>query len=438
MTTDRSLTDATDRLHEALGAARDQGASAAKIHLTRTRRIGCEFQNGRLKDTDSEQRQDYEIEVLIDGHRGETSGNDLADLDEMVRRAVTLARVGSVAHFDVYPGPAATATVARYSSTTAAFQREAMIEGCTRMVEALKAYDAELFIEAGADRSEGEELLVTSGGVTYHGRGTRWALGCGVQRTHDTDMLFAHEWRRWRDLNDLYDPDHLSGQVIEDLRHAENTVEAPTGRVTVLLDPRMTGALLQAVALGVNGRNVAKGDSPLRGRRGEQVLDPGLTLVDDPHLDHAPGATEIDADGIPTRRVTVVDRGVLASFLYDLDSAGLAGTEPTGHTDCRMYSPELAPGPTSSQDLRGSIDDGLYIKGLIGFGQSNLINGDFSGNVALGYRIRGGEIVGRVKNTMVSGNVYDLLKQDVRVSADRDPVLRMPYLVVEGLNCSAG
>ena len=146
-------------------------------------------------------------------------------------------------------------------------------------------------------------------------------------------MLFAHEWRRWRDLNELYDPDHLSGKVIEDLRHAEKTVDAPTGRVTALVDPQMTRTLLQAVALGVSGRNVAKGDSPLRGRLGEQVLDPSLSLIDDPHVDYAPGSTEIDADGVPTRRVTVVDRGVVASFLYDLDSAGLAGTDPTGHSN---------------------------------------------------------------------------------------------------------
>ena len=58
---------------------------------------------------------------------------------------------------------------------------------------------------------------------------------------------------------------------------------------------------LWPVTLGISGRNVAKGDSPLRGRLGEQVLDPCLTLRDDPHRDSSQGAREVDADGIPTR-----------------------------------------------------------------------------------------------------------------------------------------
>lgn len=73
----------------------------------------------------------------------------------------------------------------------------------------------------------------------------------------------------------------------------------------------------------------------------------------------------------------------------------------------------------------------------MGFGQSNIINGDFSSNVALGYRIRNGEIVGRVKNTMVAGNVYELLKDNVQLSSDKDPVRRMPYAVLEGIQVSA-
>jgi PmbA protein len=57
------------------------------------------------------------------------------------------------------------------------------------------------------------------------------------------------------------------------------------------------------------------------------------------------------------------------------------------------------------------IKEGLVIEQLMGAEQGNILGGDFSGNVLLGYKVESGKIVGRVKNTMVSGNVYQLLKE---------------------------
>ena len=97
----------------------------------------------------------------------------------------------------------------------------------------------------------------------------------------------------------------------------------------------------------------------------------------------------------------------------------------------------MLPGEESSEELLAGIGDGLYIKLLMGFGQSNILNGDFSANVGLGYRIKGGKVVGRVKDTMVAGNVYDIFKANVQLSRERDPMYRLPYAVLHGVNVSA-
>ena len=65
------------------------------------------------------------------------------------------------------------------------------------------------------------------------------------------------------------------------------------------------------------------------------------------------------------------------------------------------------------------------------------MNGDLSANVLLGYCIKNGEIAGRVKNTMIAGNLYEILKQGVRLSSERDPLTLFPYAVVEGVTISA-
>ena len=134
--------------------------------------------------------------------------------------------------------------------------------------------------------------------------------------------------------------------------------------------------------------------------------------------------------------MTIINEGRLEAFLYDLDSAGLAGAEPTGHNGCHPYNMEVSPGTEPHEQLLAGIGDGLPVKYVIGFGQGNLMNGDFSCNVGLGFRIEGGRITGRVKDTMIAGNLYELLSR-VTFSSDRDPLLNMPYAVFDGVSVSS-
>jgi len=68
--------------------------------------------------------------------------------------------------------------------------------------------------------------------------------------------------------------------------------------------------------------------------------------------------------------------------------------------------------------MLADIKEGLVIEYLMGAGQGNILGGDFSGNVLLGYKVENGKIVGRVKDTMVSGNVYQVLKDIAAIGND--------------------
>jgi PmbA protein len=249
-------------------------------------------------------------------------------------------------------------------------------------------------------------------------------------------MTFAWEGRAWSDFNALFDPGAIGGQIVAQLARAERTMEPPRGRVQVLVSPRVLDRLLTCFILGIHGRNVARGNSPLAGRLGQPVLAPTLTVVDHPQVDFSPGASEVDGDGIPCSRRVVFEKGVLKEFLYDLDSAGLAGAKPTGHTACQPHWLMVLPGECTSRELLGELKDGLWIESLIGFGQGNLINGDFSANVGLGYRVQNGEVTGRVKNTMVSGNLYECFARNVTPSSDLNYDGRLPFAAVEGVQCT--
>src|SRR5262249_10864588 len=144
-----------------------------------------------------------------------------------------------------------------------------------------------------------------------------------------------------------------------------------------------------------------------------------LSMWDDPLCAYRPASRRFDDEGVPSRRVPLVEGGVVREFLYDLQTAGLAGRRSTGAASRGFGSqPSISTsavvveaGPTSFEEMVRGIEEGVIVEQVIGAGQGNALGGDFSGNVVLGYKIERGAIAGRVKNTMVAGNVHALLKE---------------------------
>ena len=246
-------------------------------------------------------------------------------------------------------------------------------------------------------------------------------------------MLMTEAGRGWREVNSLYDLNAIYDELFFDLSHAANIVKVASGTVPLFIPPQLLGRILSPIAMGINGRNVFKGTSPLKEKLGTQCFSKQLSILDNPHEDFSFHCAQADDAGIPTQKRMLVSDGVLNCFLYDYDTAALAAATPTGNAGCSPYSMRVTPGKDSSEDIIKSIKHGIYAKHLLGFGQTNLENGDFSANLALGFLVENGEIVGRVKDTMISGNIFDLLKGDILVSSDVHPQNKQPYMLMPGV-----
>jgi PmbA protein len=168
-----------------------------------------------------------------------------------------------------------------------------------------------------------------------------------------------------------------------------------------------------------NGKIVLEGASPIGNRLGQAVFDEKLQLWDDPTVAFRPGSRPCDSEGIPSQRTLLIENGTVDNFLYDLQTAALAHTQSTGNGSRNRGgfptpSPSafiIAPGKTNFDEMIKDMEEGLAIEHLMGAEQGNILGGNFSGNVLLGYKVEHGKIVGRVKNTMVSGNIYQILNR---------------------------
>ena len=94
-------------------------------------------------------------------------------------------------------------------------------------------------------------------------------------------------------------------------------------------------------------------------------------------------------------------------------------------------------GDMSYRDMIADVQDGLIVEQLLGAGQSNILGGEFKANVLLGYRVKGGEIVGRVKNTLISGNVYSTFNKIRSMEKKAHWIggaLKVPAICCDGIN----
>ncbi len=407
-----------------------QKAQAAAVVLRTLESSEVNFENDRLKSAESSQRTQLQLKVIVDGKVGVSTTTDPNDVDGLVSRALEAAEFGSPAHFSLPPAAPLT-PVKTYDPALLPLAKPQMIQLGQGMMDMIKTYNPEILAGAGLIKTVHKIEFANSSGAVYSGEHTDFEVGAGGQLVRGTDILFAgHSVGQKRRVLDTED---IAERAIEYFRLAERFAPIQTGQMPVIFTPGGLVALLLSLGLALDGKNVYLGSSPLGDKLGQVIADPRFTLVDDPFIEYGPNTSAFDDEGIPRRVTPLIENGVLRSFLYDLDTAGRAGVQPTGHGSTRRPTNlVISPGDLPYAQMLRSVKQGLLVHDFIGLGQGNPINGEFSANVFLGYKIENGELVGRVKDVMLAGNAFAALKDITAISAEREWVSG-PYAWMPGL-----
>ena len=222
------------------------------------------------------------------------------------------------------------------------------------------------------------------------------------------------------------DPQRAAADAAERATRLLGATKPPSGRMTVVLDPFVTAQFLEILGSTMSGETVLKGRSLFADRLGEEVASPLVTLVDDPTDPAAFTATELDGEGLATRRNELIRDGVLQKFVHNSYTARRAGTSSTGSAvrgfsstpGVGVQAVSLVPGTRSQAELVADIDDGLLVQGVSGvaFGV-NPVSGDFSTG-AEGLRIRNGEVAEPVREVTIASTLQRMLHDVVAVGGD--------------------
>ena len=249
---------------------------------------------------------------------------------------------------------------------------------------------------------------------------------------------------------DAIDTDELVKKAVDGAKVKLGGEPAPTGQYPVIFNPDAMSSLLGVYASVFSSEAAQKGLSRLADAEGQIIAAPIVTLVDDPFHPENPEPINFDAEGSPTHKKNIIEKGELKTLLYNLKTAAVAGKKTTGNASkagydaavgLRPFTMYLEGGDMTEEELLAKAGNGVYITSLGGLhAGADAISGDFSLQSA-GFMIRDGKKCEYVKSFTVAGNFYDLLKNIVAL-ADNCHLPRAmgmttfgaPSVLVEGLS----
>ena len=248
-----------------------------------------------------------------------------------------------------------------------------------------------------------------------------------------------------RKLADI-DPEEIAEIAIRKAEMSRNPREVPPGKYTVILEPEAVANLLSFLGFGFNALAVEEGWSPLRDKIGKRVFGENITISSDVyHPLHQ--ETPFDAEGVPTKRVVLVERGVVKGLVYDRATAARKGVEPTGHgVDPRgAYGAHpraivVEGGEDSIEEMISSTERGILVTR---FHYENLVdpmNLIVTGMTRDGtFMVEGGEVKFPIKNFRFNVSLFDVLNKVEMLS---EPVyasgMVVPAMKISEFNFTSG
>ena len=400
-----------------------RSAERAEVFRVTSIRTPVHFEANRLKQIQTKESVSVALRLVKNGKMGFAQASGNIPPADLVSMALETSQFGFPADFD-FPPLRSFVDVEVFDPQVESIGIDSMISLGQAVIDAVCANTAGILCEGSISRGTATFEIASTGGGRASCKRTNFSISMDGMLVRDGDILYVGDIRS--SCRPIMDASPVAGEIIRQLDLAGSNAPLKSGTMPVIFTPfGVAGSLLAPLISAFNGKTVLDGASPIKDKKDMVIFDSKLFLSDDPTIPYQPGSTPFDDEGMPARRNALIDRGKVAQFYYDLHTAALAGSSSTGNGSRSggMPSPSIHAlviegGKVSQADMVKDMKDGLIIEQMMGAEQGNILNGDFSGNVLLGYKVDNGEIIGRIKNTMVSGNVYQLLKEISAIGSD--------------------
>ncbi|RAM50514.1 MAG: TldD/PmbA family protein [Hapalosiphonaceae cyanobacterium JJU2] len=409
------------------------GAEAAEVYQSRSLSRPVFFEANRLKQLETNQAEGTALRLWSDGRPGLAVAYGIVEPQALVERALSLSQLNQPETLEL-----ASNFQPSYPDLGQDVSVEKLVEWGKETIALIRDVYPEVVCNGDWECDVETTRLVNSKGLDCYYNDTTLSCYISAEWVRGDDILSVSDGETERDN---LQPKKLAHQILQHLDWTKENVPPPQGRIPVLFTSKAADMLWGTVQAALNAKRVLEGASPWAERIGKLVVSPSLTLYQDPQA--GPYSCPFDDEGTPTQPLVFIQNGELQNFYCDRTTASQLSSFSTGngfrpslgsYPSPGLFNFLIQPGSGSLAQLIKLLDDGLIVDQILGSGSG--ISGDFSINVDLGYRVQNGEVIGRVKDTMVAGNVYTALQQIAQLGDDADwnGSCYTPSLIVEGLS----
>ncbi|MEQ8168725.1 MAG: metallopeptidase TldD-related protein [Candidatus Eremiobacterota bacterium] len=347
--------------------------------------------------------------------------------DEVIEKALENAEYGSVADFSFASESQSFSGEDYIDEYIKNINTDCLIDKGNSIIREIKSFNKNISVNLTFNKKQQDINLVTSRGFSGSYRQYIYKVEIATEITRKNDIFVIE-----RTCSNEKE-DRLVKELLVDIDKGINTETIETGKYTLLFSPYVAEYMLETFIRGIYGNVITRNISPMGSKLNEQIFNNRINIYDDGTHMGRTGHIPFDDEGVRSQKTMLVEKGILKNFLLDLRTAGKLNMAPTGN-GLRTFAEEIRgyenpphpalrtvimePGHMESETILSNIESGLFIKDTTNL-HGGRISGDLSGLILLGYKIKNGKITGRIKNANFTGNLYNLLSNNLlEISSD--------------------
>lgn len=397
------------------------------------------FKNSELQEVKLSENSGIGVRVNKNGKTGFSFTNDADMLEKTVNDSISVSNFGDKENFIL---PEKTEIPELKMEFWDKIDKNKEIEAGKKAVKKIKSEFPDADIDVSISFGSGCRKLINSNDINFTDEYKYYSAYVGALLVDEngvrTSTGYSCSSTLKQEIDDLVDKN------IKMLRNAAKITKLESGKHPIIFTPKAFLSMLSIILSGFNGQQVYKKISPFCDKLGKKEFNEKLTIIDNPFVKNTINSYTIDDEGVLAYEKPLIESGVIKNFITNLKYASLLGMKASGNSS-RSYSGTpgtsfsnliVKNGTESSETLITSVEKGILVDQFMGLGQSNTITGEFSANLDLAFAIENGEIAGRIKDCMVSGNIYEMLKKDIELSSDVEDNSGwiIPYIKFENIN----
>ncbi len=227
-------------------------------------------------------------------------------------------------------------------------------------------------------------------------------------------------------INDI-DANYIGQSAAKKALSYLNSTSLPSKKYNIIFENESFSDLLSCFLSNFCAENIQKGFSLLKGKLNKKIANDKITILDEPLMEGGYNSSSFDSEGVACYNKTLVENGILKTYLYNLKTAKKDGVKSTGNGFKNGYKGKISISPTNFYIKNGktplnilfnNMKNGIYISELSGLHSGvNEISGDFS-VLASGYLIENGKKSRPVEQITIAGNFYNMLIDIKDISND--------------------